>query len=79
MTISDIHSIYDFNNFVESCDDSTLNSLAYECDCGLTTGSFPKDGNIYKIMDQINYPTLTSVEICTKVALEFMHRNVVPF
>lgn len=79
MSIDDIKSIKDFNDYVETCTDTELNNLAIECNQGLDTGMFPRNGKVHKIMDQIGYIPLTSLDICHTVALEFMHRNVLPF
>lgn len=79
MSIEDIKSIKDFNDYIEKCTDTELNNLALECNQGLDTGMFPRDGIIMQIMDQIDYIPLTSLDICHTVALEFMHRNVLPF
>lgn len=57
----------------DSCADTTLNTIAHDCQTYLNTGKFPISSMLLTVIDDIND------DVINAVSREFLKRNALPF
>jgi len=81
VNIDNVKSISEFNEFLTNCSDTVLILLSNEVNSLYTNSYFPESGICLQLLDRINdnNNTVTAMDICIPIALEYLHRNCMPF
>lgn len=73
MELNNISSLMEFNQFLENCSDDDLKTLTSECKSWLTNGFFPKNSELFNIMER-STSTITALDICISISFSYIKR-----